>query len=420
MKILVLSNMYPPHSLGGYEQSCRDVVERLRARGHEVTVLTTTMRVAGVPDPPAERAEGVRRDLEFYWRDHALLSPPIRQRLRIERGNQQALRDALADIGPDVVSVWNMGAMSLALLTTTTAQKVPLVLVVCDEWLVYGPELDAWTRIFKNRPRLRHWASTLTRTPTDLPDLSSAAFCFISDFIRRRSRDGAPWARGIASVVYSGFDERDFPIASASPRPWRGRLLVVGRLDERKGTHVAVRALAHVPDATLEINGRGDETYRDRLKKLAQEMGVADRVRFEASPRRALRERYAEADVLLFPVLWDEPFGLVPVEAMACGTPVVATGTGGSAEFLADGVNSLIVPPGDDRALADAVQKLSGDRVLRSRLVTGGFETARALTMEKLTNSLEAWHRAAVDRFEHGDPEDRPSPYANPDPVRRD
>jgi len=78
MRVLTISNMYPPHHFGGYELSCRDVMERFRARGHIVTVLTTTVRVPNVPD---DTDANVRRELTFYWDDHVLLSPPLRRRL---------------------------------------------------------------------------------------------------------------------------------------------------------------------------------------------------------------------------------------------------------------------------------------------------------------------------------------------------
>ncbi|MGH2728564.1 MAG: glycosyltransferase, partial [Actinomycetota bacterium] len=121
-RILVLTNMYPPHHLGGYELSCWDVMQRLRARGHEVTVLTTRMRVPGVVDP-SEPAEGVRRDLFFYWDDHRIVKPALRDRVRLERENQAALRSALEASRPEVVSAWNMGAMSLGLLTTIVESR---------------------------------------------------------------------------------------------------------------------------------------------------------------------------------------------------------------------------------------------------------------------------------------------------------
>jgi glycosyltransferase involved in cell wall biosynthesis len=385
-------------------------MDRFRARGHDITVLTTTMRIPGVVDPPDERARGILRDLTFYWRDHELISPPVWERARIERANHRALETAIQRAQPDVVSVWNMGGMSLGLLTAIEERDIPMVLAVCDEWLVYGPRLDAWTRLFAHRPLTRRAASVLAGVPTELPRFEDAAFCFVSDFIRRRSDDGS-WHPKRTTVVYSGIDEREFPVEQPSPKPWRWRILVAGRLDERKGVHVAVRALAQLPaEATLTIVGRGDDAYRARLDQEIASLRLGDRVRFGAVERPALKQKYEGADAVLFPVLWEEPFGLVPVEAMACGTPVIATATGGSAEFLLDGINCLVVPPGDERALADAIKRLADDAGLRAELARGGSRTARILTIEKLADAFETWHRAAAEHFSDGEPGHRPTP----------
>jgi glycosyltransferase involved in cell wall biosynthesis len=410
-RILVITNMYPPHHLGGYELSCRDVVERWRARGHEVEILTTTMRLADVTDPPGERTSGVFRDLGFYWEDHRLLSPPLRKRLAMERSNQRILAGAIDRFRPDVVSAWNMGAMSLGMLTQVIERDIPLVLNVCDGWLWYGPELDAWARLFVKRPRLARLVRSRTGVPTSLPDLAgNAVFCFVSDAIRRWSGERSPWQAEIATVVYSGIERSDFivPPGARDSGRWDWRMLSVGRLDERKGIHIAVEALAKLPEqATLDIVGRGDDRYEETLRSLAAERGLGDRVRFAAVERHELAERYAAADVVVFPTLWEEPFGLVPVEAMACGTPVVATGTGGSSEFLLDGFNCLHVPPGDAGALAGAVRRLADDDALRRRLLAGGYRTAEELNVDRLADVLERWHVAAAERFAAGRPEDR-------------
>jgi glycosyltransferase involved in cell wall biosynthesis len=82
----------------------------------------------------------------------------------------------------------------------------------------------------------------------------------------------------------------------------------------------------------------------------------------------------------VFPVTWDEPWGLVPLEAMAVGRPVVATGTGGSREYLADGENCLLFPADDARTLAARLRRLAGDPALRERVVAGGRRTAATYT----------------------------------------
>jgi glycosyltransferase involved in cell wall biosynthesis len=185
-------------------------------------------------------------------------------------------------------------------------------------------------------------------------------------------------------------------------------MVSVGRLDERKGIHVAIEALALLPaEATLDIVGRGDDRYEASLRSLAEQRDVSDRVRFAVAERGELAVLYAAADVVVFPTLWEEPFGLVPIEAMACGTPVVATGTGGSSEFLLDGFNCSLVAPGEPEALAAAVRRLASDRALRATLREGGYRTADELTVDRLADVLERWHVAAADRFANGRPEDR-------------
>ncbi|HEX3707225.1 MAG TPA: glycosyltransferase, partial [Mycobacteriales bacterium] len=165
MRVLVVTSLYPPHALGGYEKSCQDVVDRWIARGHEVDVLTTSTRfadldeVGGVDDADQPH---VRRTLEWYWANHQILRPGVRRRIAIERGNQHKLGELLEQRRPDVVSFWAMGGMSLGLITTCIERTYPLALVMEDDWLVYAPEVDGWTSSWSRRPRwLRDVASQL-------------------------------------------------------------------------------------------------------------------------------------------------------------------------------------------------------------------------------------------------------------------
>jgi glycosyltransferase involved in cell wall biosynthesis len=411
-RILTLSNMYPPHSLGGYERSCDDVMRRLTSRGHEVTVLTTDMRVGGIADPLHEPFARVHRDLRFYWRDHVLLRPPTRDQWAIERHNHAALARAIELARPEVVSVWNMGAMSLSLLTAIERAGIPMVLAVCDDWLIYAPRLDPWTATFARVPSpARGVIDRLVGVPVQRPQLTDAVFCFVSDATRRRAQQAGAWAIGRSTVVYSGIEAGEFsPLPAGVDHEWRGRLLYVGRLDDRKGIETLLRAVARLPDTTLDLVGHGDAEYRSRLDALAAGLGITDRVTFDAVPRGELAATYRSADVVVFPSEWAEPFGLVPLEAMACGTPVIATCTGGSAEFLRDETNCLAFPPGDEHALAAAVLRLESDPALRRRLVVAGADLAAHFTTDRLADVMEEWHVAAAARFRDGVPADLPAP----------
>ena len=368
MRVLTVGNLYPPQHLGGYELMWRAAVEGMRARGHDVRVLTTDTRLNDEPDTdPA-----VERRLRWYWREHRFpYMGPLAVR-GLERHNREALLRAAEDA--DVVSWWSMGGMSLRLIGAL--EGIPALSVVHDDWLVYGPRVDP--AVQRRRRRLP-------------PAERLGHGLFVSQHTLERAREHG-WAPPTAEVVHSGYDERCFE--PEPPRPWRWRLLLAGRIDPRKGHRAALAALEHLPEeATLTIAGGGDD-------RLAAELGAHPRVRLTGPlAPDALAAAYADADAVLFPTEWEEPWGLVPLEAMAVGRPVVATGTGGSGEYLRAGRNCLLHPVGDAAALAAAVRRLAGDEALRARLREGGFATARRHTLSAFVEHVcEAHARAYASR----------------------
>jgi len=123
--------------------------------------------------------------------------------------------------------------------------------------------------------------------------------------------------------------------------------------------------------------------------ELGDRLGVSSRVAFDRLPRDDLPVAYAEADATLFPVRWEEPFGLVPLESMASGTPVVASGRGGSREYLRSDENCVLFDPdGGAPALAAAVARLA-DPALRQRLHRAGVETAARFREDDFNAAVE-------------------------------
>jgi glycosyltransferase involved in cell wall biosynthesis len=180
-------------------------------------------------------------------------------------------------------------------------------------------------------------------------------------------------------VVPCGVDPECFTPPVATPdrrRPFR--LLGVGRLVPRKGTDVALAALALLPDAELTFVGgpAPDELTADpeavRLRKIAAELGVADRFRMTGgvAPDR-MPGVLRGADLVLCPARY-EPFGIVPLEAMACAVPVVASAVGGHLDTVVDHRTGRLVPPGDPEALAAATADLLGDDELRAAYGAAG------------------------------------------------
>lgn len=368
-----MGNMYPPHHLGGYELTWQSSVAHLRGAGHAVRVLTTDYRSTAVG--PSVPEPEVHRELRWYWHDHGFPPLGMAERVRLERHNGHVVERHLADLKPDVVAWWSMGGMSLSLIERVRRHSIPAVGVVGDEWMTYGLEVDAWTRAARHGSRLERLAGRLVGLPTGLDLGRAARWLFVSDYVRRRSIEVAGELPD-TEIAHPGVDPAVF--APAPERDWRGRLLYVGRLDERKGIATALEALKTLPAAiTLEVVGEGDRVHARSLRQQAASDRLQGRVAFSGLlPQSELAAVYAEADALVFPVVWPEPWGLVPLEAMACGTPVLATGTGGSAEYLRHGHNCLLFEPGDADGLSRTVTRLAEDAEERAHLRAGGLATA--------------------------------------------
>jgi glycogen(starch) synthase len=378
--------MYPPHHFGGYELVWRSAMRHLERRGHEVRVLTTDVSTTTTEPDDSH----VRRELRWYWRDHDFPQMSRLERVRLERANARVLERELRDFRPQVASWWSMGGMSLSMLERVRRRAIPAVAFVHDDWLDYGPQVDGWLRALAARPR---WARALAERLVGVPawvDFDRAArYVFVSDTTRRRALAAglAPVSTGVA---HSGIDPTFMELAAE--RAWSWSLLYVGRLDERKGVDTAVEALTLLPPAaSLTLVGGWDEREEQRLSRTAEDLRVADRVVFAGQRSRAeVHAAYAEADVVVFPVRWEEPWGLVPLEAMARGRPVVATGRGGSGEYLRDGVNAVLFEAGDAAALAAAVTRLARDGELRWRLRAAGPETAARHTEDRFNEVVLA------------------------------
>jgi glycosyltransferase involved in cell wall biosynthesis len=195
------------------------------------------------------------------------------------------------------------------------------------------------------------------------------------------------------------------PQPEPSPVPASRRIVFSGRVTANKGVDTLVRAAARL-DAELEVCGDG--WWVPQGRKLADRLGVADRVEFRGwmTPTE-LSEAYRDATVVAVPSHWPEPFGLVGLEAMAHGRPVVGSDAGGIPEWLSDGESGLLVPAGDADALSRALAELLDDRDRCARMGAAGaarveseFSERRYLT--ELGAAYEAasshWHSAGRTR----------------------
>ncbi len=208
------------------------------------------------------------------------------------------------------------------------------------------------------------------------------------------------------AVVPCGFDAEEFaPMSRAAARQQLGLaqdefiVLQLGRLVPRKGIDNVIRAIGCLPPETparLLVVGGDASTAEEartpeiaRLRQVARDCGVADRVEFTGHrQRRELRRYYAAADVFVT-TPWYEPFGITPLEAMACGTPVIASRVGGLQHTVQDGLTGYLVPPRDPAALAQRLAEVQQNRLHAAALGRAGMRRARAhYTWERVTDEL--------------------------------
>jgi len=401
LNILVLSNYYPPHNIGGYELGCRDVVRGLEERGHRVTVLTSTYG-----DGPGSDGE-VHRRLTIKYRAHLPRRAPVRAAylaalLARERRDQRLFRELAAGLKPDLLYVWNASGISISLLRVARSMGIPTCVFVSDEWLARFPADDVW---------VRYWAGAAGGAESKLLRRAARALGVVAEgeiefpavqFASRYLLDGARAAGRVmrrAEVVHWGVDTASFPYRK-EPSGTGRRLLFVGQIMPHKGVHTAIEALrllrqeAGFADAMLDlVGGSTSPEYVEQLRARALAAGLADAVRFVGGvPREELRRMYHEHDVLIFPSIWPEPFSITVVEAMASGIPVVGTPTGGSPEILVHEENALLFAADDAAGCAAQTARLLASVELRERLRAA----ARAAVESSFTLSGEASLSGAV------------------------
>jgi glycosyltransferase involved in cell wall biosynthesis len=392
MRILVISNLYPPEILGGYEILCAQVVDELRLRGHDVTVLTSVKgTVARPPDGQAGKPEsiagtfaapgatvdsGVLRRLQLYRSFGQSAGLLRRRRLRTHRINERVTRETISKVKPDVVFVWSQLRLTLGAAHAAEESGIPTAYTLNDEYLAgYLPvPFEFSLRRILGWLEDRFLYREITLQCLDLKHVTTISAKVRDNLVHQGV--AVPHAR----VIHQGIPIELFPRKrepGARHDPFR--VVYAGQLLDYKGVHtmmdaVAMLARSRGPRAMeVTVAGSGPAEYRERLAAIAGKAGFD--ARFPGRLAQAeLAGLYRENDVLVFPSIWEEPFGLTHLEAMASGTPVVSTANGGQGEFLEDGVNALVFSPGDTEALAACLSRLMEDENLRRDLAIRGRE----------------------------------------------
>jgi phosphatidylinositol alpha-mannosyltransferase len=352
---------------GGVQVHVRELAERLLARGHEVVVLAPTR----VP-PTQPWVMSVGRPVDIRYNDS---NAPIDPR----PWSRRAVGRELATFGPDVVHAHQPMAPSTGLWATLEA-RAPVV----------GTFHSGATRA-----RLYDLAAPLLRRAAARIAVRIAVSERAAAF--ERERIGDPFR-----VIPNGVDVDRWAVATPADLGPGHKLLFVGRLDARKGFPAAVETFGRLARSRDELHlvvvGDGpDRAAVDRLPTLVR----ARVTMLGPVPNVELPPIHAACDLYLGPSSGGESFGIVLLEAMAAGLPVVASDTPGYDEVVTDGVDGLLVAPGDVDALTAAAGHVLVDRDLAGRLAAAGRERASAFDWSVVLGRIEDAYREAV---ESGDP----------------
>lgn len=368
VKVLYIVTAYPRHESDVITPWLVETIRRLRPHGVDVEVLAPAYRGS-----TRHRADGVVvhrfRYAPTRWETltHDQTTPDrIRERPwfaalvpgYVAAGAVAAARLARTGAFDLVHAFWPLphGVLGLA---AKRAGGIPLVSTF------FGVEL---TWMEKDFPLLAPLLRQVVRR--------SDAVTAISSYTANRLRRLVPGSDPIVIPFGAAVEP-----ATAAHRATRSsaaagfELLFVGRLVERKGIHVLLEAFATLPrDPAVSLRIVGDGPERASLQAQAERLGLAGRVRFDGYvAEHALADRFAECDALVLPAVIDakgdtEGLGVVLLEAMVHGKPVIASRAGGIVDIVRDGYNGLLVPPGEAMPLAAAIRALSADSGFTLRL----------------------------------------------------
>jgi glycosyltransferase involved in cell wall biosynthesis len=388
MRILLLSNLYPPHVLGGAEILAGNVAAELERLGHEVLVLTSWYGLPG-----AQHDQQVWRTLSSVSSAHFDQRGSVLGQLhKLQQyyqdyhapTNAKELRRIVEQTKPDVLYIWELNGIGISsLLSLLPDLALPTVFHLNSYWWQYthSPETE------HSHLRLRWLKRALIG---NVPPLTYTSLIAISETVKQKYVAVGCDATRI-EVIYNGIDARFLtrPIARKDEEAsLKTRLLFVGRLREEKGILVILKALALLihqqrrNELRLDIFGEGDQVYIQTLQAFIQDKHLSSVVTFHGKVTQdKLIGYYDTSDIMLVPSLWQEPFGLVVAEAMARGLPVIASNVGGPSEIITHEVNGLLVAPEDEEAMAQAIIRLLDNIELRQRLT----KTARVTVEERFT-----------------------------------
>lgn len=396
MKILYINALYSPLIQGGAEISLKTLVEGMQAAGHEVVVFS--LKPTG--QTTVDEVDGVRVYRvplkNSYW-PFSKTQPPKWNRLfwhirdQYNKQMQQALRDLLLREKPDVVSCHNLVGWSIAVWEEVKRAQLPLIQVLHDLYLLC-PNSD----MFKGNSSCTKqcMSCAILRHQHQKASIQVDAVVGISQFILHRFQDYHYFQRAKKWVIYNTREIPNRPLPKKRQTDKVFKIGYIGTLAEKKGIEWLIEQFARLSiHASLSIAGGGKKPYEHFLQTKAKGypihfVGYVDPAEF-----------YQTVDLLVVPSLWQEPLGMVAIEALANHVPVIAHAVGGLKETVQHEINGLLCDIQQKNSLGDAILRLYEDDVLFRQLV----ERARPSVQHILDKErmIQAYNQVILEAVSH-------------------
>ena len=377
MKILFVSNYFPPFYFGGYELKCKQLSGLLTERGHETFILTGNYQVAENPDLPEE--DNVSRILHYDQPADSAW-----QRHKVSKWNYRKTREIIRKFQPDIIYLWNQRDLTLGPSYAACNSGLPKMYQVGDFWQ------NTYIKPGRKAALRRKISSIIPLTLKGKLELHPAIV--VGGWMVREMKDkfDAEEVHHIPRGVIIP-DEPDYE-KQLHPTP---KFLFTGRIDPEKGLDVAIKAFAllherkQIGDFVFNIVGGGDEKCIAECRQLAMDSGLGDKIHFLGKSRE-MAGYYASHTIFIMPTLMREAFGIVTIEAMCQGTvPIVSDGYG-PREIVQHGENGLRFETGNSEKLAESILQLLQNPELRYTLAKAGRKTVETkYTLEQEISRVE-------------------------------
>lgn len=434
MKILVVTNLYPPHLADTDDFRCQNVADALRERGHTLRILTSTCGLADEAGHTArsfgtgmtEREALVQRRLRVNGIFGQSAIAGVTELHELEARNNAVLREAVAEFEPDLIHVGSLRGVSKSLLVTLRRTGVPTCYEMSDLWLAEELRDDPWlawwhreklpamqkvqrTGLEVAGQRARWDAATPTfiepgvnRLPAIFDRHDETGFkpnsitalqfrrLYFSSPALRETTAAAGFRVAHGEVIHPGVDTRLFHGEARPADAPVKKFLIVARLTTHCGVATAIEALqlvrAQGVKATLTVYGRGSSEVLAKLRTHAVQCNVSVEFR-SGGLQRELPQIYRDHDAFIYPVEREESFVGTPLEAMACGLPVIVSEGHGAEDLFRSQESCLAFPSGDAGLLANRMLELIQTPGLAHQLAQVGQN--EVLTRYQFTTAVE-------------------------------